>query len=98
MQPDPAITSLWFTILAGLILYLCLSVGIRRGAQTVKRRAQLIGRRVLLAGMLIWIAAAFWPREPSYKGRALSDWLALLDDGEYTMRQGFFGRPTASTE
>jgi HEAT repeat protein len=88
----------WFTILAGLILYLCLSVGIRLGAQAVKPRAQLIGRRVLLAGMLIGIAAAFWPREPSYKGRALSDWLALLDDGEYDMRQMLFGRPTASTE
>jgi HEAT repeat protein len=88
----------WFTVLAGLIFYLCLSVGIRLGAQAVKRRAQLIGGRVLLAGMLIWIAAAFWPREPSYKGRALSDWLALLDDGEYGMRQVFFGRPTAPTE
>jgi hypothetical protein len=53
MQPDPAITSLWFTILAGLILYLCLSVGIRLGAQTAKRRAQLIGRRVLLAW--VWL-------------------------------------------
>lgn len=88
----------WFTILAGLILYLCLSVGIRLGAQAVKPREQLIGRRVLFAGMFIWIAAAFWPQEPSYKGRALSDWLALLDDGEYTKRQVFFGRPTVLTE
>jgi hypothetical protein len=48
----------------------------------MRRRRLIIGMAVLLAVLCSVAVFAFWPREPHYQGRPLSQWLEDLNSGQ----------------